>query len=247
MPNIRRNSAWLLALIFITFLSCTRVPAQDASQANPQASPSAIADSTTVYVTDTGIKYHVAGCKSLSKSKTSISFADAIAQGYEPCAICYPATTAKNETAKSASPKKTPVKTNVFPMTITGTVVAIADGDTITVLVGTEQYKIRLDAIDCPEKKQAYGQKAKEFISGLVFSKTVSVEISGMDRYGRYLGVVTVAGVDVNRSMIRNGYAWHYKQYSKDMELDELEALARSERLGLWKDDNPIPPWDFRK
>jgi endonuclease YncB( thermonuclease family) len=238
MPNTGRNSAWLLALIFITFLSCTRAPSQDI----PQASPSPIADSTTVYVTDTGTKYHVAGCKSLSKSKTEISFDDAIAQGYEPCAICYPATT-----ATSASPKKTKVKTNVFPMTITGTVVAIADGDTITVLVGTEQFKIRLDAIDCPEKKQAYGQKAKEYISGLVFSKTVSVEISGMDRYGRYLGVVTVAGVDVNRSMIRNGYAWHYKQYSKDTELDELEALARSERLGLWKDDQPIPPWDFRK
>lgn len=259
--HARRYASCISLLLFAAIFSALSF---SCARANAQAKPNdtALANETapnessaTVYVTDTGTKYHVADCKSLSKSKTAIPLDEAIANGYEPCGICHPpvpaatqgVTSAQNAApAQAAAPMQHAVAKQ-FPMTITGKVVAVADGDTITVLVGTEQYKIRLNAIDSPEKKQAYGQQAKERMSLLVFAKTVSVAISGQDRYGRYLGTVTVDGVDVNRAMIRDGYAWHYRQYSKDATLDELEASARKAKLGLWKDDHPIPPWDFRK
>lgn len=246
MKGKRRNSTLLCSLFLCgTLIACARANAQ-ASQAT---------DASTVYVTKSGTKYHAAGCSSLSKSKTPLSLADAVASGYEPCSLCDPPRIAGTDdnTTGAAVPGSTANATANesasarFPMTITGTVVAVADGDTITVLAGTDEYKIRLDAIDCPEKRQAYGQRAKERMSDFVFAKTVSVAISGQDRYGRYLGTVTVGGLDVNRAMIRDGYAWHYLQYSKDATLDELEASARQARLGLWADEHPIAPWDFRK
>jgi micrococcal nuclease len=253
-----RVPAWIIALACLSLVACARANAQT----SPADSPAA-----TVYVTKTGAKYHTADCTSLSKSKTPISLADAVASGYEPCSLCDPpriagtnadttgaAVPGSKPSATTGAPKGTASSTAKsasasarFPMTITGKVIAVADGDTITVLVGTDEYKIRLDAIDCPEKKQPYGQQAKERMSDFVFGKTVSVAISGQDRYERYLGTVTVDGLDVNRAMIRDGYAWHYRQYSKDATLDELEASARRARLGLWKDAHPIPPWDFRK
>lgn len=241
-----RAPAWMIAFACLILFSCTRAPAQ--------VSPSTDAGDTTVYVTKTGTKYHASGCSSLSKSKTPLSLADAVSSGYEPCSLCNPPRiTVTRDDATDSEPVATTKTTQSatdsarFPMTITGKVVAVADGDTITVLVGTEQYKIRLDAIDCPEKKQPYGQQAKEHMSDFVFAKTVSVVISGKDRYERYIGTVTVDGLDVNRAMIRDGYAWHYRQYSKDATLDELEAAAREARIGLWKDAHPIAPWDYRK
>jgi len=129
-----------------------------------------------------------------------------------------------------------------------GKVVGVSDGDTISVMCDGEAVKVRLSGIDCPEKKQAYGERAKQFTSDLAFGKTVTVSYSKKDRYGRVLGVVELPGGRVlNEELLRAGYAWHYTRYSKDRTLAELEEEARKARRGLWRDPDPVPPWEFRK
>lgn len=134
-----------------------------------------------------------------------------------------------------------------YPPVIEGRVVGVHDGDTITVLMGKEQYKIRLDGIDAPELSQAFGRVSKQFASDFAFGKVARVKVSGMDRYGRYLGEVFVGGKSLNRAILAAGLAWWYRQYSKDESLGALEAAARAKRLGLWKDPAPLAPWDYRK
>ncbi len=136
---------------------------------------------------------------------------------------------------------------------LTGRVVAIADGDTITVLDSSnQQHKIRLTGIDAPEKKQAFGQLSKQHLSDLVFNKVVAIEWVKLDRYKRVLGKVLVGGQDVNLEQIEAGLAWHYKKYEREQSpLDrrvyaDTEATARDKRTGLWSDSSPVPPWDFR-
>lgn len=132
--------------------------------------------------------------------------------------------------------------------TLTGKVVKVADGDTITVLDDSKtQHRIRLLSIDAPESKQAYGQKSKQYLSSLVFGKTVKVEWTKKDRYKRVLGVVFIKGVNCNQEMLKAGLAWHYRQYSKDKGLQAMEDKAKASKLGLWQDPKAIPPWDFRR
>jgi micrococcal nuclease len=130
---------------------------------------------------------------------------------------------------------------------ITGKVVGVADGDTITVLTGHTQIKIRLHGIDTPEKGQAFGNRAKQFISDLVFGKMVTVRPTDTDRYGRTIAWVFVDGLNVNEEIVRAGFAWHYKRYSKDTNLAQAESAARANKRGLWSDPNAIPPWEFRQ
>jgi endonuclease YncB( thermonuclease family) len=131
----------------------------------------------------------------------------------------------------------------------TGKVVNVTDGDTVVVLrAGNIQEKIRLAEIDCPEKSQAFGQRAKQFTLDKAAQKNVTIEVRDHDRYGRTVGEVFLPdGKSLNRELVRNGYAWWYRQYSKDLSLGENEQEARSARRGLWSDPNPIPPWDFRR
>ncbi|MDY0151891.1 MAG: thermonuclease family protein [Candidatus Cloacimonas sp.] len=132
--------------------------------------------------------------------------------------------------------------------TISGQVTAVKDGDTIVVLKNRVTYTIRLDGIDCPEKKQAYGQKAKQFVSDRVFAKVVRVEYTKRDRYQRYLGMVYYGkDKNLNQELLKAGMAWHYKQYSKDKYLAKLEQIARQKKMGLWQDKHAIPPWEFRR
>jgi endonuclease YncB( thermonuclease family) len=139
----------------------------------------------------------------------------------------------------------------LFPLTsysqLVGKVVAIADGDTFTMLVNNEQTKIRLHGIDCPEKAQDFGSVAKEFLSGYVFGKVVTVREMDIDRYGRTIGMVTIDGVNVNERMLEAGLAWHYKTYDKNPAWAKLEEEARKVKKGLWAQPNPIPPWEWRK
>lgn len=115
---------------------------------------------------------------------------------------------------------------------VTGKVVGIADGDTITILTAEKrQVKIRLDDIDSPEKGQEYGQKAKEALSSLIGKKTVRVEISKKDRYGRSIANVYQGDIHVNRWMVDSGFAWHYLKYSKDAALAAAEADARTNEV----------------
>ena len=130
---------------------------------------------------------------------------------------------------------------------ITGKVIGISDGDTITILVNNEKIKIRLNGIDCPEKAQDFGNKAKEFTSTACFAKKVTVKSFGKDRYGRTLGdVILPNGINLNKELVRAGLAWHYKKYSTDTVLAHLEILAQQEKMGLWIQPNCIPPWEFR-
>lgn len=130
----------------------------------------------------------------------------------------------------------------------TGKVIKITDCDTIVVLnSNNEQIKIRLEGIDCTESSLDFGTKAKQATSDLCFGKQVKIIKSGEDRYGRTLGYVMVGDMNVNKQLLRQGFAWYYKQYNKDEELAKLEQEARSKKVGLWSQPNPVAPWDFRK
>ena len=133
----------------------------------------------------------------------------------------------------------------LFLFALSGQVVKISDGDTITILTQEkQQVKVRLYGIDAPEKKQPYGQKSKQFLSNLIAGRSVEIQEKGKDRYKRVLGIVYLDGRDINEQMVLNGYAWAYVKYSKIYAKQELKA--RSQNLGLWR-DKPIPPWEWRK
>ena len=128
---------------------------------------------------------------------------------------------------------------------LSGKVVSIQDGDTITVLSGKEQTKVRLYGIDAPEKKQDYGQRSKQFLASLIAGQVVEVEPKGKDRYKRTLGIIHFKGQDIIAQMVLNGYAWAYVKYSR-IYVDQ-EKLARENKRGLWQSSNPTPPWEWRK
>ena len=138
--------------------------------------------------------------------------------------------------------------------TIEGLVVGVADGDTITVLDQQKNtYKIRLQGIDAPEKKQAFGEKSKQSLHDLVHKKQVRIEYDKEDKYGRIVGKVTVDDVDVCLQQLVLGMAWHYKKYQNEQSVSDralysdTELKSKSLKLGLWTDDTPMPPWEFRK
>ena len=137
----------------------------------------------------------------------------------------------------------------LFSAEIIGKVVGVSDGDTITVLDNLDKgkFRIRLNKIDAPEKKQAFGNKAKQYLSSLIFGKQVSVRFKEIDNYGRVLGVIYCDGVEINLVMVQNGYAWHYSYYDKTPAYIEAEKQARAEQKGLWQDPAPINPFDYRK
>jgi endonuclease YncB( thermonuclease family) len=137
--------------------------------------------------------------------------------------------------------------------TITGRVVGVSDGDTITVLAaGNQQLKVRLDGIDAPEARQPFGARSKQSLSSLVYGRTVTVMASKKDRYGRTVGNVAVDGRDVGLAQIERGNAWFYRQYAGDLgrvragEYERAEKRARTDRRGLWSDGEPVEPWEWR-
>ena len=132
---------------------------------------------------------------------------------------------------------------------LTGKVVSITDGDSFVLLTDSlTQVKIRLHGVDCPEKNQAFGQKAKEFTSDFIFGKRVQVKVTDIDRYKRTVGIVVLqSGENLNEALLENGFAWHYKQYDKSKTYSQLEKSAQIAKKGLWVDKNPVAPWDFRK
>lgn len=137
---------------------------------------------------------------------------------------------------------------------ITGKVVGVHDGDTITVLdTSRTEHKVRLNGIDAPERVQNFGQTSKRNLSNLVFGKMVSVEWTKRDRYGRIVGTLLLDGRDINLEQLRAGLAWYYRDYERDVAparraaYAEAEANAQALRGGLWSVPNPQPPWEFRR
>ncbi len=125
--------------------------------------------------------------------------------------------------------------------------VSITDGDTIKVLDGTTQVRIRLASIDTPERNQPFGLAAKKTTGEMCHGKQVTIHQAGTDRWGRVIAFVIVDGKNVNAELINRGLAWHYRKYSQSKELQSLEDKAKQSKSGLWADPNPIPPWEWRR
>jgi micrococcal nuclease len=129
-----------------------------------------------------------------------------------------------------------------------GKIIRIKDGDTVVLLNSdNNQITLRLAEVDCPESSQAFGKKSKEFTSNEVGNKMVSYKIINTDRYGRYIAKIFYNNKYLSEEIIRNGYGWHYKQYSKSKKLSDLEINARNKKIGLWNDKKPIEPYIYRK
>ena len=137
--------------------------------------------------------------------------------------------------------------------TIVGRVVAVADGDTITVLDALKhQHKVRLSGIDAPEGGQAFGHRSKQALSDCAFGKQATVNGNKLDRYGRTIGKLLVGSIDCNLRQVELGMAWHFKRYAGERPYSERKAYAAAEdaaraaKRGLWSDVHAMPPWDWR-
>lgn len=129
-----------------------------------------------------------------------------------------------------------------------GHVVKVIDGDTFEMKAGNEKFRVRLFGIDSPERGQAFNVKAREFTASLIADREVTVIIRNKDRYGRFVGdVYRDDGLYINSEIVKAGYAWRFTRYSNDPELGRLEQEAQQARRGLWRDDHPVPPWEFRR
>ncbi len=145
---------------------------------------------------------------------------------------------------------------SVFAEVLTGRVIRVADGDTVTVLDHWKtQHKVRLQGIDAPERGQPYGKASGKHLSGLVAGRFVVVEYEKRDRYKRIVGKVLLSGEDVNLRQIEAGLAWHYKKYEMEQSAEDralyaaAEVEAREAKRGLWVEPEPEPvaPWEWRK
>lgn len=135
-----------------------------------------------------------------------------------------------------------------------GRVVAVTDGDTVKVLTSSlVEERVRLATIDAPERKQPFGSVSKAHLSDLVFGREVAVDWHKRDRWGRIIGVVLVDGRDAGLEQIGAGLAWHYTDYAREQSEADRERYARTqidaraEALGLWSEEGPIPPWEWRR
>jgi len=133
--------------------------------------------------------------------------------------------------------------------TLSGRVVRVADGDTVSVLDATNtQYKIRLFGIDTPERDQPYGSAAKRALADLVRDRDVGVVVVDTDDYGRQVGTLYRENTDINLAMVAGGHAWWYRHYAPhERRLEIAEQAAREQKLGLWATSHPVPPWDWRR
>ena len=137
---------------------------------------------------------------------------------------------------------------------LSGPVVKVVEGDTIYILDAAQrQYKIRLAGIDAPESEQPFGEQSKERLAAMIDGKDVTVLWFKMDHLGRLIGKVWLNGQDVNLEMVRAGLAWHFTRYAAEQPEEDrpvyaaTEAEARTGRVGLWSESEPVPPWDWRR
>ena len=155
---------------------------------------------------------------------------------------------------------------DVSAATMTASVVTIHDGYTVTVVdAAKKQHKVRLAGIDAPDLKQAYGPQSKQNLSKLVLKKTVVVDWSTRDRNKRIIGKIMldetgadcafrscIKSLDAGLQQIRDGFAWHNKQYEPEQSSEDrtryaaAEAKAKTAKTGLWADEKPVPPWEWR-
>lgn len=146
---------------------------------------------------------------------------------------------------------------------IKGTVQKVIDGDTIIILDEDQEliktnnnnvkiilkgkYKVRLADIDAPETKQQFGLESKKYLEDLCLGKKVIIKFHQIDMYGRIVGTIIYKNESLNEQMVKDGFAWWFKDYSKKIWFYDLEQEAKSNKRGIWKEENNIPPWIFRK
>ena len=131
---------------------------------------------------------------------------------------------------------------------ISGKTVAITDGDTFKLLTADSTlYRVRLANIDCPERRQPFSKRAKQFASDAIFGKEVCIEVLSTDRNGRLIANVFYdANLVLNEEFLKAGLAWHFRRYSRDPGLQQLEDRARKAKVGLWITQDAVPPWEWR-
>lgn len=148
---------------------------------------------------------------------------------------------------------------------ISGKVISVSDGDTVTVDTGAEKVRIRLLAIDspevschgqisnCKETGQAFGREAKEALTKAILKKDIKVRLNGESTYDRKVGTLFYNNIDVNYLMVQEGFAWHYAKFARQQPGEDAEKYAqaqeraRAARKGLWRDASPEAPWEWRK
>ncbi len=143
---------------------------------------------------------------------------------------------------------------SVCANSITGMVTRVIDGDTVIVISDLQQtaHKIRLANIDAPEKSQASGKQAADYLSSLILNQAVRIEFSKKDFFGRIIGAVYLRSAasmesgQINRLLVSQGYAWRYRKYSKSKVLAQIESEARKQAKGLWHTAQPVAPWEYR-
>lgn len=127
-------------------------------------------------------------------------------------------------------------------------VIGISDGDSFKVLFKNQELKIRIHGIDAPERNMPFYLTSKKYLSHLIFNDYVFIKIRTKDQYYRYIAEVFLPNKqNIGQEMVKNGYAWHFVKYSKDEQLAKNQIFAKKNKLGLWYDENPTPPWEYRK
>jgi len=133
-------------------------------------------------------------------------------------------------------------------LTKKGIITKVSDGDSVNFFDGKDTLKIRLQHIDAPERNQPFSAESWQFLRTLIYQKEVDLQYNNIqDRYGRIIGVLFLNQQNVNQTLVKQGYAWHFKKYSNDAIYADLEKQARQQNRGLWVNENPTPPWYWRK
>ncbi len=145
--------------------------------------------------------------------------------------------------------KPNTITSSTITSSTTGKVISIIDGDTYDILLdGNKAIRVRMEGIDAPEKGMPFYKVAKKYLGKLCFEKDIRLEITGTDNRERTLAFSYLQdGSELSHEMIKAGLAWHFKKYSSDASLSNLEIEAKNSKLGLWADNNPMPPWKNRK
>ena len=136
-----------------------------------------------------------------------------------------------------------------FASEFTGQVVGVIDGDSLRVMHNGRAEEVRLNGVDCPEKGQAFGQRAKKATSDMAFGQKVTVHPTDIDKYGRTVAIVILPNdTNLNHELVKGGWCWWFRKYARsDNELEAFEQAAREAKIGLWIDPTPVPPWEYRK
>jgi endonuclease YncB( thermonuclease family) len=159
----------------------------------------------------------------------------------------------RSSAEKSGSPSKT-ASVPESARLLKGTAVHISDGDTF--IIEDENGKrttVRIHAIDAPELAQDFGLESRENLRALIADQQVEVSKHDTDQFQRIVGSVFIGEKNVGLEQIAGGFAWHFKQYQKEQTVDERQAYSKAEetarnlRLGLWRENNPLPPKDYRR